>query len=48
MTKQTSRCGECFNCQHVENAKRDYTQSPTDRRQYHELGEMFPCEAKKA
>ena len=43
MTEQT-RCGECFNCRHVANAKRDYTNSPTDRRQYRELGEMFPCE----
>jgi hypothetical protein len=44
MTKQT-RCGACAHCQHVAAAAADYSSSPTDRRQYRELGEMFPCEA---
>ena len=43
-----ARCGRCHNCEHVAAAAADYSASPTDRRQYRELGAMFPCEADPA
>lgn len=44
MQNETGRCGECDNCKHVANSAQYYSKSPTDRRQFKELGEMFPCE----
>ena len=42
--EKTSRCGECGACQEFARAARDFSKTPTDRRQYKEFGEMIPCE----